>query len=711
MVLRSSILKGFLVENFLTYPLSSLPGVGPRTRALLKNLVGDSLQDLLFFFPTKIIERLYYPSIREFLKTSHTLKEDSFVTFIVKVAHMTKPFRKGVPLKVHVEDPTGSFDLMFFNSNFQYLQKKLSLGQEILVSGRPSFYGGKFQMNHPDYIGDPRTLNDFRGASPVYPLTAGLSNKIVVNVVQTTLKLLPSVEEWLSPSLLKTQKWPSWREALLALHNPLQLSDLSLTTDARNRLAYDEILAQQLTLLLSRHASSQKKGIPYEASLNLRLSQFLESLPFELTSCQKRVFKEISLEMSSRKRMLRLLQGDVGSGKTVVAFLAALQAIDAQAQVAFLVPTEILAQQHFKTISPWAEILNLSLDVISGSSSQKKQGKEAKQRLEEGSLSFIIGTHALLEDDVTFKNLGLVIVDEQHRFGVEQRLKLFKKGKNADILAMSATPIPRTLQLINFGDMDLSLLHEKPKHQKPITTCVLPINRLEEVINAIRRTLEKNQKVYWVCPLIEESEALDLTAAQERFSLLQKVLGEKNIGLLHGKMKPLEKEAVMADFIKGITRILVSTTVIEVGIDIQDATLMIIEHAERFGLSQLHQLRGRVGRGMDASLCLLLYTSPLSHIARQRLNVLRETTDGFKIAEEDLRLRGAGDLLGTSQSGYGIFKIANLDFHHHLLEIAQQEARLIFETDPHLLSENGQKLRQLLLIFNRLSVLDYVNAG
>ena len=696
------------LENFLNYPLSSLPGVGPRTRALLKNLVGDSLQDLLFFFPHRIVERLYFPSIHAYLRSAHTLKEDVFITLIVRVNQISKPTRKGGPIKVKVEDDTGSFDLMFFNSNFQYLQKKLMLFQDLLVSGRPTFYGKKFQINHPDYIGAPAALSDFRGSSPIYPLTAGLSNKVVASVAQTALKMAPNIDEWLSPELLNARHWPSWKEALTTLHCPKPI-DFLPTCPARQRLAYDELLAQQLTLLLSRTTSFTKSGMSTPAST--RIPSFLKSLPFELTPCQTRVFKEISEDLSSSRRMLRLLQGDVGSGKTVVSFLAALQMSDQNAQVSFLAPTEILAQQHFKTMSPWAESLGISLDILSGSSSQRKHGKDVKNRLKEGILSLVVGTHALLEDDVIFKDLRLVVVDEQHRFGVEQRLKLFKKGRHSDILAMSATPIPRTLQLVNFGDMGISILHEKPKNRKPITTRVLPLNRIDDVINGITRILEKKQRVYWICPLIEESEKLDLTAAQERFLALQHVFGEKVVGLLHGKMKSVEKENVMGSFARGDIQILVSTTVIEVGIDIKEASLMVIEHAERFGLSQLHQLRGRVGRGEDASSCLLLYAEGLSEIARCRLSILRETNDGFKIAEEDLRLRGSGDLLGVHQSGYDIFKVADLYEHKDLLEMAQKEARLIFEKDPHLLNERGFKLRNLLSLFNRVHVLEYLTAG
>lgn len=696
--------------SYLNLPISSLPGVGPRTRALLKHLVGNSVSDLLYHFPLKIIERIYFPTIKEFLRSVSTLNEEIFVTLIVQIQGYSPSQRKGGPLRVHVKDDTGAFDILFFNSNLKYIQKKLILGSKILVSGKPVFYGGKFQISHPDYIGPTQSLPDFQGPSPVYPLTAGLSTKIVAQVAKTALKLIPFTPEWLDPNFLNQYNWPFWKEALTFLHTPRSSHDLSPASPARQRLAYDEILAQQLMLLMSRHHHTKTYGRSFRNNQTL-FTQFLKMLPFDLTPCQDRVFKEILKDLSEEKRMLRLLQGDVGSGKTIVAFLSALHVLESNAQVAILAPTEILASQHFMTLEPWAKNLGISIELLSRQYSQKKRGKEIKEALEDGTLSLIVGTHALLEDDVIFKDLGLVIVDEQHRFGVEQRLKLLKKGDKPDILVMSATPIPRTLQLVSFGDMDLSTLYEKPKNRKSIITRVLPLERIGDVVQGISRILDQNQKVYWVCPLVEESEVLDLTAAQERFLSLQKIFGNENVSLLHGKMKPSEKELTMQNFVEGHVKILVSTTVIEVGIDVSSATLMVIEHAERFGLSQLHQLRGRVGRGEQSSTCLLLYAHPLSDIARKRLNILRETEDGFKIAEEDLKIRGAGDLLGIHQSGYDIYKCADLYEHQHLLPLAQKEARLILEKDPHLLSERGQNLRHLLYLFNREEACHYLMAG
>ena len=696
--------------NYLSLPISSLPGVGPRTRALLKHLVGENVVDLLYHFPLKIVERKYFSTIKEFLRTVATLKEDDLVTLIVQIEGYASSPRRGGPLRVHAMDPTGSFDILFFNSNLTYIKKKLPVGAQILVSGKPVFYGGKFQISHPDYIGPASSLSDFEGPSPVYPLTAGLSTKVVGHVAQTALKLIPPVLEWLDPSLLKQNQWPSWKEALSFLHTPKSSNDFSPISLARQRLAYDEMLAQQLMLLMSRNHNIKTSGRAFTNSQNM-IQQFLKLLPFELTPCQNRVFKEILVDLSSQNRMLRLLQGDVGSGKTIVAFLSALHVLESKAQVAILAPTEILAGQHFITLSPWAKSLGIPIEILSRQFSQKKKGKEIKNALAQGSVSLVIGTHALLEDDVIFQDLGLVIVDEQHRFGVEQRLKLLQKGDKADILVMSATPIPRTLQLVSFGDMDLSTLHEKPKNRKPITTRVLSLDRIGDVVQAISRILAQNQKVYWVCPLVEDSEVLDLTAAQERYLNLQQVFGAQNVALLHGKMKPQEKEQVMQTFSQGDIQILVCTTVVEVGIDVTNATLMVVEHAERFGLSQLHQLRGRVGRGEHPSTCLLLYAPPLSDIARRRLHILRETEDGFKIAEEDLMIRGAGDLLGIHQSGYDIYKCADLYEHKHLLNLAQKEARLILEKDPYLLSERGQNLRHLLYLFNRNETIHYLMAG
>lgn len=691
-------------------PLTSLPGVGPRSRALLKHLVGEQVSDLLYHFPTKVVERKYFPSIRELIRCFATLPEGTTVTLCVHIDGFPETKHRGGPIRVRASDSTGYVDLAFFNSNPSYLAKKVIPGTTVLVTGRAAVYGGHLQISHPDYIGPTSTLKDFQGFEGVYPLTTGLSNQVVARVLSTALKQISEPLEWLSPEMIRKKNWPSWKEALNLLHNPQSPQDITPQSPARLRLAYDEILAQQLRLLLAREEPHLRQGRICRPTGKFT-QLFLAALPFELTEAQNLACSEVRRDMGTDKRMLRLLQGDVGSGKTVVAFLSILLALEAGTQAAFLVPTEILAQQHFKTLSSWCAPLGIEIDLLTGGNNQAKARRILKEKTRNGEVQILVGTHALLEDDVEFKDLGLVVIDEQHRFGVAQRLKLMEKGPEAHILIMTATPIPRTLQLAAFGDMDISHIREKPKNRKPITTRILPIDRMEDVTEALRRPLDRSEKIYWVCSLVEESEVLDITAAEERCTFLRSIFGEEKVVLVHGRMKAQEKQEVMDKFIHSSAQILVATTVIEVGVDVKEATLMIIENAERFGLSQLHQLRGRIGRGDLASSCLLLYASPLTPVARQRLSIMRETEDGFRISEEDLKIRGAGDLLGVHQSGYDIYKLADLFEHESLLTMAQEEARFIVQKDPTLASERGQALRILLQIFYATKSLKYLLAG
>ena len=698
----------FLDQVFL--PLSSLPGVGPRTRALLKHLVGERVQDLLYHFPVKMMERRFFSSVRELIHCFSMLEEGVCVTLNVQINGTPQTNRRGGPLRVRASDETGFLDLVFFHANPKFLTKKIVPGSTVLVSGRPAVFGGKLQISHPDFIGPISARFDYEGFEAIYPLTSGLSNQVISRIVKNVFKTLETPPEWLDEEFLRLKKWPTWKEALQTLHKPRTLKDIEVTSPARQRLAYDEMLAQQIRLILARQEPRVRNGRSHCGTGILQKS-FLNNLSFELTSSQKKVISEVASDMARETKMLRLLQGDVGAGKTVVAFLSMLIAIESGAQAALLVPTEILAQQHFKTLEKWGNSLGLHLALLTRGNSQKKEGQALKTSLQKGEINLIIGTHALLEEDTRFQNLGLVVIDEQHRFGVEQRLKLMEKGGKADVLVMTATPIPRTLQLAAFGDMDVSLLNEKPKERKPIITRILPIDRMEEVVISMQRLIDKQQKIYWVCPLVEESETLDLTAAQNRFHMLRDHFGEDAVVLIHGRMKPKEKEETMEKFTKGSAKILVATTVIEVGVDVKEATLMIIEHAERFGLAQLHQLRGRIGRGEKISHCLLLYASPLSPLSRQRLSIMRETEDGFRIAEEDLKIRGAGDLLGVHQSGYNIYKIADLFEHESLLALAQREAHLILKNDPLLMSERGQVVRCLLHLFYREKNIKYLLAG
>jgi ATP-dependent DNA helicase RecG len=477
---------------------------------------------------------------------------------------------------------------------------------------------------------------------------------------------------------------------------------------AWSRIAYDELLASQLTLALVRAHVRKPIGRSQSGDGSLR-QRILAALPYCFTGSQQEAVREIESDLGKSERMLRLLQGDVGSGKTVVALMAAAAVIEAGSQAALMAPTEILARQHLATISPLAEQAGIQVALLTG----RERGREREDvlhRLESGKLNLIVGTHALFQEGVAFKNLGLAIIDEQHRFGVHQRLALAGKGEAVDMLVLTATPIPRTLVLTYFGDMDVSQLREKPAGRKPVETRTVPLTRLPEVVDAVGRAIGDGQRVYWVCPLVGESETSDLAAAEERFASLKQRFGE-TVELVHGRMRPAEKDRAMARFAGGQAQVLVATTVIEVGVDVPQASIMVIEHAERFGLSQLHQLRGRVGRGATASTCLLLFKPPLSESAKARLAILRETDDGFRIAEEDLRLRGEGDLLGTRQSGMPGFRVARLDVHAPLIEAARDDATLALRTDPSLTGPRGQALRTLLYLFERDEAIRLLRAG
>lgn len=683
-------------------PARSLPGIGPRLEKLVERLAGPKVIDLLWHLPSGLIDRRSRPKIAG-------AKDGEIATIEVSVGLHVPPRTKRLPYRVHVSDETGEMQLVFFNARPDYLAKLLPEGSRRIVSGRIEFYQGAPQMTHPDHIVGLDESAALPLLEPVYPLTAGLPLKSVQKALQAALPLLPDLPEWQNGPWLKANGWPAWRVALQAAHEPKSAADIAPDAPARARLAYDELLANQLALGLVRLRMKKLPGRSIAGDGRLR-RKVEDALPFALTGAQARSLAEIDADMKAPHRMLRLLQGDVGSGKTVVALLAMLNAVEAGFQAAMMAPTEILARQHHATLQPLCEAAGVRLALLTGREKGKPR-EEILSALETGGIDILVGTHALFQEDVAFKSLAIAVVDEQHRFGVHQRLMLTSKGgPGTDVLVMTATPIPRTLTLTAYGDMDVSKLDEKPPGRMPVDTRALPLDRLDEVVAGLPRALARGAQIYWVCPLVEESDVVDAAAAEERFKQLQATFGEI-VGLVHGRMKTADKDAVMARFAAGEIKILVATTVIEVGVNVPSATVMIIEHAERFGLAQLHQLRGRVGRGTSKSSCLLLYQTPLGETAEARIKIMRETEDGFRIAEEDLRLRGAGELLGTRQSGLPNFRIADIEAQKELLAAAHDDARMIVDRDPELESERGKSLRTLLYLFERDEAIRYLRSG
>jgi len=692
--------RPFALDPLFT-SIKTLPGVGPRLLDLYEKLCGPAVIDLVFSMPTNLIDRRYSPKINE-------LERERIATLTIKVDQHIPGNTRSQPYRVRCSDDGGVIDLIFFHPRRDWLEKQLPVGETRIVSGRVEFYQGVAQMAHPDAIGLPHQFDEIATVEPVYPLTAGLTHKRVLTTVRHALPRIPHLPEWIDPTLLKQRQWPDWKTALLQAHSPKDFDNLEGITADRQRLAYDELLASQLSLRLVRHYQTRAQGRSFPVDPQLK-QKLITALPFTLTGAQERSITEIEGDMASTDRMLRLIQGDVGSGKTVVGLFAMLNAVSTGAQAAFMAPTEILARQHAANLEPLCTAIGLKTLILTGRDKGKPR-QALLSKIESGEADIIFGTHALFQDDVHFKDLGLAIIDEQHRFGVHQRLKLSEKGEHADILVMTATPIPRTLTLAAYGDMEVSRLDEKPAGRKPIDTRLVSIDRIEDVIGGLKRKIDSGERIYWVCPLVEESEKLDLAAAEERFRILQDYLGPR-VGLVHGRMKGAEKDDIMTRFKNGELDILVATTVIEVGVDVPEATVMVIEHAERFGLSQLHQLRGRVGRGAQASTCLLLFSAKSGETARKRLTTIRDTEDGFVIAEEDLKIRGAGEVLGTRQSGLPKFRLAELSIHGDLMQVAQNDARLIIQNDPQLKSERGEALRTLLYLFRKENAVKYLRSG
>ncbi|MBP2461214.1 MULTISPECIES: ATP-dependent DNA helicase RecG [unclassified Rhizobium] len=689
--------------------VSSLPGVGPKIADLIARVTGREdaedcrVVDLLFHAPTSLIDRRNRPGIA-------LAPQGAIVTIEGRVdRHQPPPARTNQPYRVFLHDETGELALTFFRAKGDWLHKTLPVDEQVMVSGKVDWFNGRASMIHPDFMVKVSEAENLPLVEPVYPMTAGLSSKTFRRTIEAAIARLPQFPEWADLSLTQREGFPTVTEAFQELHDPRDETDIDPQSKARRRLAYDEFLAGQVSLALVRQKIRKVPGQPIRVKGELA-TRLVAALPFSLTPSQKSSVEDITKDMAGEDRMLRLLQGDVGAGKTLVALLAMAAAVEAGGQAVLMAPTEILARQHFSTISKLAGAAGVTVELLTG----RTKGREREaivERIASGEAQIVIGTHALFQDTVSYHSLMLAVVDEQHRFGVHQRLRLTAKGISPHMLVMTATPIPRTLVLAAFGDMDVSKLTEKPAGRKPIQTVTIPTERIGDVVGRLRSAVAEGKKAYWICPLVEESDVSELMSAEERYAVLARELGADNVGLVHGRMAGPEKDAVMSAFKNGEIRLLVATTVVEVGVDVPDATIMVIEHAERFGLAQLHQLRGRVGRGEEASTCILLYKGPLSETGHARLSILRDSEDGFLIAEEDLKLRGEGELLGTRQSGTPGFKIASLEAHADLLEIARKDATYLLDRDPDLTSERGEAVRALLYLHRRDEAIRFLRAG
>jgi ATP-dependent DNA helicase RecG len=682
--------------------LETLGGVGPKSAKSMAALNITKPRDLLFSLPYSGVDRSFRASVAE-------VRPPATVTVEAEVGRHLPPSARNRPYKVEMTDALTTFHLVFFHGNPDWISRQLPSGQRRIVSGRVEEYDGIRQIAHPDHILRPGEADQIPEYEPVYHLAQGVTQKLMFRAVGEVLARVQPLTEWVDGNLKAQEHWPDWHEAVRIAHAPEGPEDISPQAPARRRLAYDEFFAHQLTLALARARLRRGKGRASVGTGDLQ-DRVRAALPYQPTGAQERAVADIAADMAAGQRMNRLLQGDVGAGKTLVAFLALLIAVEAGGQGVMMAPTEILARQHLESLRPMAETAGVVVELLTG----RDKGAERRAKLEalsRGDIHVLVGTHAVFQDDVTYHDLRLAVVDEQHRFGVTERMRLGRKGQAADVLVMTATPIPRSLSLAQYGDMDVSVLDEKPPGRQPIRTSVLPTTRLDDVVQRLRDVAQAGGQAYWVCPLVGESEVSELIAAEERFKQLRAALGEGVVGLVHGQMPPAEKDAAMAAFQRGETKVLVATTVIEVGVDVPNATIMVIERAEHFGLAQLHQLRGRVGRGTAASTCLLLYQAPLSESGERRLGIMRETEDGFRIAEADLEMRGAGDLIGTAQSGIPVFMVGDLEHQAGLMAVAQKDARKLLSDDPDLTSPRGEAARVLLWLMRQDEAIRLISVG
>lgn len=689
--------------------LHSIKGVGDKLAGLLTRFFGAPegqeavVLDLLLHMPSGVVDRRRMEGVgRTYIGHIATLK-------LHVDRHQPPPRGKPhVPHRVFAHDETGDIQLVYFRTQGGWVEKLLPVGEERYVSGTIGFFNGDKQITHPDYVVEVDKFEQLPLVEPVYPLTHGLSARALSKLVRSALDSVPALPDWIPAGTQEKFHWPGFAEALRAVHAPEVPEQGELWSPARMRLAYDEYLAGQLALMIVRSQLVSARGVSRRFTGDIT-SRVEAALPYTLTDGQKAAVDDIRRDLAAPERMSRLVQGDVGAGKTVVALMAMAAVAESGGQSTLMAPTELLATQHYRTLAPICVKAGLGIELLTGKMPAGDR-RAAMERLRTGESHIAVGTHALFQSGVEFHNLGLTVVDEQHRFGVHQRLALSEKGSHTDLLVMTATPIPRTLVLTHFGDMEVSILREKPRGRQPIDTAVLSIRDYPRVIERLRNRVAEGAQAFWVTPLVEESETLEVMSAEDRFSELQKVFGDQ-VALVHGRLSAAQKQSEMEAFARGEKSILVATTVIEVGVDVPNATIMIIEHAERFGLAQLHQLRGRVGRGSQRSACLLLYKEPLSETAKARLETIKSTEDGFVIAEKDLELRGQGDLLGTRQSGMPGYRVAVPDVHRHLLDYAHDDARDALARNPGLIGPEGEALRTLLYIFRKDLAIPLIRAG